>query len=334
MKDHTQATSSHGDHTGGSRQGDSTEREGEQTDSEQTVSRRRALAGAGVAGFAGLSAVSSVVTADHDQRDPETSGAVSVIPNPNFITNARDEAPPFDDDTPLFDPGPVSIPLDRILGRDGEYDSSLFRSLNDGKQQVVRPPSDYSRENGYDQSWEPVTWGAYSAVSGQITVGEAYTDAGTDVHVSVENGVPNGRYTVWVVKFAALRSDSDLGPDDPFVTPAGNGLVGFQNLGRKFSGVGDAENVFALDANGDGELRAINEGAALTGIPGFNEPGYPFVGEVDDYEQNSDRLTRVATDVRTEDEVHFVGAYHYDDHTWGSYPGPWHVNHFDVRFRF
>ena len=334
MADHTQTTADGREHAADNSPGESAATGHEQADGEPVISRRRALAGAGVAGFAGLSAVSSVVTADHDGGDTETTGSVSVIPNPNFITNARGEAPPFDDETPLFDPGPVSIPLDRILDRDGEYDSNLFRSLNDGKQQVVRPPSGYSRDAGYEQSWEPVTWGEYSAVSGEVAVREAYADAGTDVHVSVENGLPNGRYTVWVVKFASLRADSDLGPDDPFVTPAGNGLVGFQNLGQKFGGAGDAENVFTLDADGSGTLRVMNEGAALTGIPGFSEPGYPFVGEVDDYDQDSDRLTRVATDVRTEDEIHFVGAYHYDDHTWGSYPGPWHVNHFDVRFRF
>lgn len=78
----------------------------------------------------------------------------------------------------------------------------------------------------------------------------------------------------------------------------------------------------------------MNEGAALTGIPGFSEPGYPFVGESDDYEQDEEQLTRVANDIREEAEIHFVGAYHYDDHTWGAYPGPWHVNHFDARVQF
>lgn len=330
MVDDTQTTESDGGHADGSR-GGSVDR---QVNDEPVVSRRRALAGAGVAGFAGLSAVSSVVTADHDESGTEITGSASVIPNPNFVTNARGEAPPFDDDTLVFDPGPVSIPLDRILDRDEEFDSTLFHSLNDGRRQVVQPPEGYSRENGYDQSWEPVTWGEYSSVSGEVTVGGAYEDAGTDVRVSVENGLANGRYTVWVVKFASLRDDSDLGPNDPFVTPDGNGLVGFQNLGRKFGGPGDAENVFTLDSDGNGTLRAVNESAELTGIPGFSEPGYPFVGSVEDYEQSGDRLTRVATDVRAEDEIHFVGAYHYDDHTWGTYPGPWHVNHFDVRFQF
>jgi hypothetical protein len=313
----------------------------EETGGEQTehngsgLSRRQTLGVIGAAGFGGLAAFSPVTRADHNSEDEVAStGEVSVIPNPNFITNARGEAPPFDDDTLLFDPGPVSIPLDEIMADDTEYDAMLFRSLNDSKRQVVRPPAGYSRENGYEQPWEPVTWGEYSAVTGDVALGEAFPDAGTRVTVTVENGIPNGRYTVWVVKFAALSSSSSLGPGDPFVTPDGNGLVGFHNLGQKFGERGDTENTFTLNEDSYGTLQAMNEGATLTGIPGFREPGYPFVGEPGDYEQDEERLVRVANDVREEDEIHFVGAYHYDDHTWGVYPGPWHVNHFDTRFQF
>ena len=136
------------------------------------------------------------------------------------------------------------------------------------------------------------------------------------------------------MKYAELSSSGSLGPDDAFVTPDGNGLVGFHNLGQKVGERGDAENTFTLNEDGYGTLQAMNEGATLTGIPGFREPGYPFVGEPGDYEQDEERLVRVANDVREEDEIHFVGAYHYDDHTWGVYPGPWHVNHFDTRFQF
>ena len=45
-------------------------------------------------------------------------------------------------------------------------------------------------------------------------------------------------------------------------------------------------------------------------------------------------LERHDHDLREEDEIHFVGAYHYDDQTWGVYPGPWHVNHFSAVFAF
>jgi hypothetical protein len=270
-----------------------------------------------------------------------------VLPNPNFITNAADEAPPFDPDAELYDPGPVSIPLNEIIAESDEYDASLGRPLNDGKHQVVRPPAGYDRDAGYADAWEPVTWGEYAAVGGTATVGGVKPDAGgggngagngdatgTRVNINVRDALPNGQYTIWVVKFAALADDSEFGPDDPFVTPAGNGLVGFHNLGQKFGDDGDSENDFTVDENGNGGIRVFNEGGPLTGIPGFREPGYPFVGDADDYDQSADRLAEIANDLREEDEIHFVGAFHYDDQVWGVYPGPWHVNQFRAVFRF
>jgi len=153
----------------------------------------------------------------------------------------------------------------------------------------------------------------------------ANDDTGIRVDIEVEAALPNGQYTVWVVKFAALSPDSDLGPDDPFVTPRGNRLVGFHDLGQKFGDDGDSENAFTVDGQGDGGIHAFDEGGELTGIPGFDR-GPPFVGEAGDYEQDQARLPRVAEDLRTEDEIHLVGAYHYDDRVRGVSPEPWHVN--------
>jgi hypothetical protein len=322
------------------------------------VSRRQALGVLGAAGFAGLSGAPAAADpgGNGSGNGTQATADINVLPNPNFITNARGEAPPFDDDTLLFDPGPVSIPLNEIIEDDEEYDSELFESLNDGKHQVVRPPEGYDRGEGYGEPWESITWGEYSAVGGQATVGGvkpaagngngANDDTGTRVNISVKDGIPNGQYTIWVVKFAALSEDSDLGPDDPFVTPRGNGLVGFHNLGQKFDDDGDSENDFTVDENGDGDINVFTEGGELSGVPGFNpvegdgiddpvsDGPVPFVGEAEDYEQDADRLIRIANDLRAEDEIHFVGAYHYDDQTWGVYPGPWHVNHFSAVFAF
>jgi len=313
------------------------------------MSRRRALGLVGTASFAGLASVPAGANegngrgggGDGNGNGTPATADISVLENPNFITDASGGAAPFDDETPLFDPGPVSIPLDEIIEESAEYDSALGRPLNDGKHQVVRPPEGYDRGGGYDDPWVPVTWGEYSGVGGQATVGgvkpergNGDSDTGTRVNISVKDGLPNGQYTVWVVKFAALAEDSDLGPDDAFVTPAGNGLVGFQNLGQKFGEDGESENDFTVGKNGNGDIHAFNEGGELTGVPGFEEPDYPFVGEAEDYEQDEDRLGRIADDLREEDEIHFVGAFHYDDQTWGVYPGPWHVNHFSAVFRF
>ena len=339
----------------------------ERTDSDTNVSRRRTLGLMGAAGFAGLANVPASVYGKKDNGNgnggdgseggngngTQATAEISVLPNPNFITDAGGGAPPFDDGTLLFDPGPVSVPLDEIIAESEEYDSELFRSLNDSRHLVVRPPEEYDRDEGYGDSWVPVTWGEYDDVGGQATVGGVKPDngngdgkTGTRVNINVKNGIPNGQYTIWVVKFAALAEDSDLGPDDPFVTPAGNGLVGFHNLGRKFGDDGESENDFTVDGNGKGTINVFTEGGELSGVPGFRpvegediddpvEDGpIPFVGEADDYEQDPDELERIANDLREEDEIHFVGAYHYDDQTWGVYPGPWHVNQFSAVFRF
>jgi len=322
------------------------------------VSRRRALGLLGAAGFAGLASTPAAADpgGNGNGDGDEATAEIGVLPNPNFITNARDEAPPFPEDTVLFDPGPVSVPLNEILAGDEEYDAALFPSLNDGKHQVVRPPEGYDREAGYDDPWQPVTWGPYSAVGGQATVGGVKPAAGngdgrngetgTRVNISVRDAIPSGQYTIWVVKFAALAEESDLGPGDPFVTPRGNGLVGFHNLGQKFGDDGASENSFTVDDAGDGGINVFQEGGPLSGVPGFNpiegadiddpvaDGPVPFVGTADDYEQAPDRLARIADDLRAEDEIHFVGAYHYDDQTWGVYPGPWHVNHFSAVFAF
>jgi hypothetical protein len=312
----------------------------------------------GIAGFAGLASTSAAAnpSGNGNGTGSKANAEINVLKNPNFITNAQDEAPPFDDDTELFDPVPVSIPLNEILGDSEEYDVDLFRSLNDGKHQIVRPPEGYNRDKGYNDSWEPITWGTYNKVNGHATVGGVKpasgngngenSDAGTRVNINVQSGIPNGQYTIWVVKFAALSEDSDLGPDDPFVTPRGNGLVGFHNLGQKFGDDGDSENTFTVDEHGNGDIHVFQEGGELSGVPGFNpiegediddpvEDGpVPFVGEAEDYGQDGDSLFRIADDLREEDEIHFVGAYHYDDQTWGVYPGPWHVNHFSAVFAF
>jgi len=206
------------------------------SDGTDELSRRSTIGTMAATGFLGL-ASTDVSAAEGNGEGNDATPEVEVLPNPNFITNARGEAPPFDDDTPLFDPGPVSIPLNEVIG-DDEHDSELFKPLNDGNHQVVRPPEGYDRETGYDEPWEPVTWGEYNEVGGVKPAdgngNGANDETGTRVDIEVEDGLANGQYTVWVVEFAALAEDSELGPDDPFVTPRGNALVGFHDLGQKF----------------------------------------------------------------------------------------------------
>jgi len=280
------------------------------------VTRRRFLAAVGAAGAAGLAGCAAA------QQSTQEINAIEV---PAFISDAEGNPPPYDDDTMVFDPGPISIPLDQIMSGN-DYDNDPAPVLNDSRQLITKPPADYDGE--YDDAWAPMTWGDLAGVEGEVEVGAAAED-GTLVDIQVENAVPNGQYTIWVVKFAELETPDEY---DAFVTPRGNGLVGFQNLGVKLGDRTEADNQFRTDGDGNASITRRNEGGPLSGVPGFRPPNYPFVGEADDYVQDADRLARVDDDLTAEDEIHFVGAYHYDDQTWGVYPGPWHLNHFDARF--
>ena len=320
----------------------------ESTDYELTVSRRQALTTIGMLGTAGLSATTVTANEGNGQGNgssgPEVAGEISVLKNPAFVTNARGTGVPEGDEL-VFDTGPVSIPLNRFVEADDEYDNELSNSLNDSRQLVVKPPEGYDREAGYDDPWPPLRWSDVADTGGTATVGTvtrpADGSAGTEVSIEVEDAVPDGQYTVWVVKFAALKNPDEFRPS-PFVSPAGNGLVGFHNLGQKFDSPGESENQFTTDDGGDGSISVVSEGGSLSGVPGYNPLGddpvadgpVPFVGEPEDYEQSGERLNEIQNNLRAEDQISFVGAYHYDDQTWGVYPGPWHLNQFGVSFVF
>jgi len=311
-------------------------------DEQLHTSRRRVLSTMGTLGAAGLSA--TTVSARADPSGPSVTGEVGVLPNPKFVTNARGTGVPEGDDL-VFDTGPVSVPLNRFVEADDEYENELFESLNDSRQLVVKPPEGYDRQSGYDEPWPPLRWSDVSDTGGTATVGRVARpsdgDAGTEVTIEVEDAIPNGQYTVWVVKYAALK-DPDAFRPSPFVSDAGNGLVGFHNLGQKFDTPSESENDFTTDDDGDGEIEVVTEGGELSGVPGFRPLGddpvgdgpVPFVGTVDDYEQSGERLNKIQNNLRAEDQIAFVGAYHYDDQTWGVYPGPWHLNQFAVAFVF
>jgi hypothetical protein len=333
----------------------------------EELTRRGALVTMGALGAAGVSV--PTVGADpgkgkgngNQGGNKGASGDIEVVRNPKFITNAQGERLPQGEE-PVFDPAPASIPLNRIVDADEVYDATLFESLNDSRQLVVKPPENYDREAGYEESWPALHWSDIEDTGGTTTVGGVKPDTpgngdhktGTRVNISVENAIPNGQYTIWVVKFAALNDPGkfDGTPKERFVTPAGNGLVGFHNLGQKFDSPGSSENAFTTDSNGDGTINTFNEGGPLSGVPGFRpiekyqenigedpdealeESPVPFVGEASDYEQEPAELAVIANDLREEDQISFIGAYHYDDQTWGVYPGPWHLNQFGVSFVF
>lgn len=313
--------------------------------SQSLIERRTLLQMVGASTAAlGAAGVSATTVQAVSPNDSAVSGDIEVIRNPKFITNAQGDGLPQGDDL-VFDTAPVSIPLNEIIDEDDEYDSQLFNSLNDSRQLVVKPPEGYDRESGYSESWPALRWSDIVGTGGTATVGKSGKpnggDVGTEVTINVENAIPNGQYTIWVVKFAELKNPDEFRPS-PFVTPAGNGLVGFHNLGQKFDSPGESENAFTTDSDGSGTINRFNEGGPLSGVPGYRPLGeapvedgpVPFVGTVDDYKQSGTRLNKIQNNLRAEDQISFVGAYHYDDQTWGVYPGPWHLNQFGVSFVF
>lgn len=329
------------------------------------LTRRATLVAAGALGAAGLSvptvqAEAGNTTAEREAGNATAAGDIGVVRNPKFITNAQGDGLPKGDEL-VFDTAPVSIPLNRFVDADTVYNNTLFESLNDSRQLVVKPPAGYDRD-GYDETWPPLRWSDIAETDGKATVGgekpanpgKGNDTTGTRVNISVNNAIPNGQYTIWVVKFAALKNPSKFEdtPKERFVTPAGNGLVGFHNLGQKSGGPGKSDNQFTTNGQGNGTINVFNEGGPLSGVPGFRpietyqqtvgddpaealaESPVPFVGEADDYEQDPADLAVIANDLHEEDQISFIGAYHYDDQTWGVYPGPWHLNQFGVSFVF
>lgn len=124
------------------------ERQGDSTDDSVSLSRRQALGAVGVAEFAGLSTAFAGTTAGASSHRSE----VNVIENPNFISDAHGNGPPFDYNTLLFDPGPETIPLDELVAADDTFGNELFRGLSDSRRLVTKPPEDYDREAGYDET--------------------------------------------------------------------------------------------------------------------------------------------------------------------------------------
>ena len=147
---------------------------------------------------------------------------------------------------------------------------------------------------------ERVTWGEYSAVDGSISV--KCLRKGTHATIHVDGLIPKGLYTIWVVVFA------DPGFDGTF-----QNLIGAAPLGRNDG----SQNTFRASRSGQGHIAAIDRQDTLTMEGPAHEPEYT-TGEC------------LLTD---EFEVHFVGAYHWDDESHGPVVGPHVVEQFAFAFR-
>lgn len=189
-----------------------------------------------------------------------------------------------------------------------EIDAELFvPGIVDSRRLVTKPPEGYNPDNPDDTgTWPACTWNDYRHVratanltlvddNGDPASGDA-TVAGTEFEVTVRDGIPNGLYTFWVVK---------VGSD---------GVVGFHPLGDNSGG----DNILRLDENGDGTTSVVNTGGPINATPGF--AGIP----------RNESIPANIVDANA--NIWLAAAYHYDDQTWGFYPGPNHMVHFRLVF--
>lgn len=147
-------------------------------------------------------------------------------------------------------------------------------------------PIDDGTELGHDGRW--LTWGEFSDVEGSISVD--CRGSGTDVSFKTSGLIPNVLYTAWVVVFEDPGFDKTT---RDFATAFEN-LVGVGSLGKNDG----SENVFRADSEGEAMVSANHPKGDLSV---FGEVGNCLLDEF---------------------EVHFVGAGHLDDQTWGPIPEP------------
>jgi hypothetical protein len=128
----------------------------------------------------------------------------------------------------------------------------------------------------------PVTWGEFSHVTGTAKMN--CTGQGSRISLQLNGLIPNGVYSLWIVKF------DPPGFDTSYTYVSGFGSAG-PNDGSK--------NAFKASAKGDANLHLATPGGSLS-VSGT-------IGEC------------ILTD---EYEVHITAIYHMDGQTHGTAPGP------------
>ena len=269
---------------------------------DRTVTRRTALGVIG-ASAVGLGA-SGAVTAD-EHGDEFTVGDDG--PNPMALVTAEGDEWPEEpgDEMELFDAEPEFPPYANYEGmREDAQDPDTPFTVGDverylephgvpnllhSRRLVVAPNAE---EDG------AVTWGEFDDASASAHI-QPEVDRGrrcSHVEIEFEGLVPDGVYTVWVVHRPAFH--------------------------RPLGGNDGANNSFTADEDGNYTLEVVDMPDELTLPPAATaDPG--------DEEEGIDPVDPVPV---TEYPLHeipgqffFVVAYHYDNRTWGSQPGPFWV---------
>ncbi|MDJ1434712.1 hypothetical protein [Halostagnicola sp. A-GB9-2] len=190
-----------------------------------------------------------------------------------------------------------------LFGPEPEFPPFVMHDASD--VQEGSPEAAYLREHGASNLLEsrrlvvhpeaaesrPLTWGEYETPE----LVEATVTAGgngcSNVEITLDGLVPHGTYTMWVVHEPTYHRP--LGGND-----------------------GD-NNTFVVDEDGRGQISATDEPTELTLPPGATT-------------DNGDEIPVTTYPLYDIDECMFVGAYHYDDRTWSSQPGPFMLTQFNI----
>ncbi len=187
-------------------------------------------------------------------------------------------------------------------GPNGPFEDPVSPKPDDDDRLVSRvegaPVDDGTAPEEVDGDLGQLTWAQFKDVAGRIRL--KCVRKGTHVSMHLSGLVPKGLYTVWVVAF-----DGDFHAGERALARAFQNLVGSAPLGDNDGG----ENVFRASQSGEGQVTAIDEPATFTG-PGFVDP------------DTSERC------LLEHHEVHFIGALHLDDETYGPNPRPYGVEQF------
>lgn len=143
-----------------------------------------------------------------------------------------------------------------------------------------------------------VTLGEYITVGGRASVKCVRSGTHTVLHLS--GLLPNGVYTVWNVIPSATAG----------VAPPAVGSLGTND---------GTQNTFHASASGEGQISALTPEGLLS-VRGI----YPACG------LDADGLSAAGPSAAP--ELHLVGAYHFDNQTYGTVPGP--ANLFIEQFVF
>lgn len=289
-----------------------------------TLSRRSALGVIG-ASAVGTSAV-GVGSATAPSAEDEHDGAAYELEINTDVVVDRDGEPIGDDhdgDTELFDPEPEFPPFvnyEEMVDEHGDTAEAYLRqrgasNLLHSRRLVVHPEANGNGEMADDErddeemgdkdmpdeempdeemageAVRPLTWGEYETP--EVLEATVMEDGDQCSTVEIELGglVPHGTYTMWVVHEPTYH--------------------------RPLGGNDGANNTFVADEDGYGHISATDEPAELTLPPGATS-------------DDGDEIPATAYPLHDIDEYMFVGAYHYDDRTWGPQPGPYMLTQFSL----